>query len=618
MMGMSALKYVAVIICAIVALAIVAPFFAQRTPEAYVAADNLKAAQQPISTAAALRNRAEQIRVDVVVPAQATAEAASILANNDQRIAEDAHQQELRHLGEMAALTISNTMRMFEISTTYTSRIETIKADSSKIVSEAYADAQRASAGAWRDTIAYGGFAAGAVVLLLGGTLAIVAWLSLRAKVIDTPTTGPILVTRQGIVLLGNVTTPVIAWNQNRMVTEGDSVMPLVAQRQAFALIGRTAQSDRPELARLAERSTVTAVQQYGSSPLLDSAVQALPAGRSSDDVLQSQRVPTFAELVRNWRPTTERIIFGMIDGGPLYGRLDQLLSVIIVGRQEQGKTTLLRFIYAQCLMVGAEVQAWDIHEDIVEDLPGAAAFTSRAAIEGIAERTLIELDRRISAGEKRTARPLMILIDEINSLMDAVPIVAEVIKRIVTEGRKYRVYCVVSCKGAPASEFGKSYIRDAFSARYAFNTTTRQASMVGFDSQDVEPVRRLLPGQALFDGPVVPCIVRIPLITAQDVKALIPASGMVSKAPSTMVSDDFPMASAEGENAGETIEKISPEAEEILSLVRELWFVDKKSQSEIIEEVWHQTGGRGYQKAANEFNDMLRLIMKREMESVK
>ncbi|MGV0976893.1 MAG: hypothetical protein ACOYBO_13285 [Azonexus sp.] len=613
-----AFRYTAIIVCALVALAIVVPFFQDRTPDAYVRANNDAIRMQPTATAAALVNQAMAVHDEIVVPAQAQAEANSILANSAQRIDEDAHQQALRHTGEMAALNISNTLRLNEIETVYTARNEDIKANGAKTVSEAQAEASRAAAGAWRDTLTYGGLAVGAIIVLVGGALAVVVWLSTRAKVINDPITGPMLVTSQGVILLGNVTTPAIAWNQNKMVTAGDSVMPLVAQRQAFTLIGRASQSDRPELARLAERSTVAAVQHYGSSPLLDSAVQALPStDRSADGPLQPARVPTFAELVRNWRPTTERIIFGMIDGGPLFGRLDQLLSVIIVGRQEQGKTTLLRFIYAQCLMVGAEVQAWDIHEDIVEDLPGAAAYTSRAAIEGIAERTLVELDRRISAGEKRTARPLMILIDEINSLMDAVPIVAEVIKRIVTEGRKYRVYCVVSCKGAPASEFGKSYIRDAFSARYAFNTTTRQASMVGFDSQDVEPVRRLLPGQALFDGPVVPCIVRIPLITADDVKSLIPASGMVSKAPSTMVSDDFPMishgfqmASPEGENSGETIDQKSVEAaEKTLSALALL--KAGRSQSEVIAEVWGVTGGRAYQKASEELRQIIQESLK-------
>jgi hypothetical protein len=610
-----AFKYTAYIVCALVILAIVVPFVQDRTPEAYVRANNDAIRMQPTATAAALVNNFEATRVSIVAQAKSTAEAASILANNQQRIDEDAHQQALRHAGEVAAMSISNTLRVNEIDAGFTARMEGIKADSAKTVAEAQADASRASAGAWRDTLTYGGIAVGAIVILVGGALSAVVWLSTRAKVINDPITGPMLVTNQGVILLGNVTTPVIAWNQNHMLTEGESVMPLVAQRQAFALIGKASQSDRPEMARLAERATVTAVQQYGSSPLLDSAIQALPAtDRSADGPLQPARVPTFAELVRNWRPTTERIIFGMIDGGPLYGRLDQLLSVIIVGRQEQGKTTLLRFIYAQCLMVGAEVQAWDIHEDIVEDLPGAAAFTSRAAIEGIAERTLVELDRRISAGEKRTARPLMILIDEINSLMDAVPIVAEVIKRIVTEGRKYRVYCVVSCKGAPASEFGKSYIRDAFSARYAFNTTTRQASMVGFDSQDVEPVRRLLPGQALFDGPVVPCIVRIPLITAQDVKALLPTSVATSvatsTATSTATSEPLPfwpeatsveVVGSGGSGSQERDIATSEKVKQVIDLMK-----SGKGRSEAIKTVYETEGGNKFVKASQEVDQFI------------
>jgi hypothetical protein len=100
-------------------------------------------------------------------------------------------------------------------------------------------------------------------------------------------------------------------------------------------------------------------------------------------------------------------------------------------------------------------------------------------------------------------------------------------------------------------------------------------------------------------------------------VKALLPASGMVSKVTSTMVSDDFPMishdfpmASAEGENTGEIIEQKSVEAaEKTLSALALL--KAGRSQSEVIGEVWGVTGGRAYQKASEELRQIIQESLK-------
>jgi hypothetical protein len=608
-----AFRYIAVIICALVALAIVAPFFNARTPEAYVAAQNDAIRMQPTATAAALANNFEATRVAVVAVAKSTAEAASILANNKQRIDEDAHQQALRHTGEMAALTISNTERVIEIETGYTARVEGIKAESAKTISEYQADASRASAGAWRDTLTYGGIAVGAIVVLVGGALAVVAWLSTRAKIINDPVTGPVLVTSHGVILLGNATTPVISWNNQQMMTAGESVMPLVAQRQAFALIGKAKRSDQPEVARLAERATVQAVQNYTASPLLDSAVQALPeVGQGPAGMPSMPVVPTFAELVRTWRPTRNQMLLGINRlGQPVYCGLEDMLSVGIVGRPKTGKTTLLRFVFAQCVLVGAQVIVWDLHRTIVGSLPGANALTRLEEIDQSAERVMLELERRIDQ-ERYNEQPIMVLVDEFALLAPNSDSATRALNRIILEGRKVNLFSMVAGQGLPAALFGGSTPRDALSSRFILHTTTRQAMMAGLEKDTAPWVIDLKCGSAVVDGPVDAQIVSIPNTTQDDVRAVLTTSGMVSKAPSAMVSDDFPMishdfpmASTEGENARETIEQKSVEAEEktisALALLKA-----GRSQSEVISEVWGVNGGRAYQKASEELRKIV------------
>ncbi len=596
---MKAFKYLTVIICALVALAIFSPFLQARTPEAYVSAQNNALRMQPTSTAAALVNAFEAERVTIVAPAKAAAEATSIIANNAQRINEDAHQQALRHTGEMAALNVSNTLRLNQIETGFVASVEGIKADSAKSVSESQADAARATAGAWRDTLTYGGLATGAIVILVGGALAVVAWISLRAKVINDPTTGPILVTRQGIVLLGNVTTPVIAWNQHQMVTAGDSVMPLVAQRQAFALIGKASQSDRPELARLAERSTVTAVQQYGSSPLLDSAVAALPSTDRLDDT--PTRVPTFAELVRTWRPSRNQMLLGINRlGNPVYCGLDDMLSVGIVGRPKTGKTTVLRFVFAQCVLVGAQVIVWDLHRTIVGSLPGANALTRLEEIDQSAERVMLELERRIEQG-RYNDRPIMVLVDEFALLAPNSDSATKALNRIILEGRKVNLFSMVAGQGLPASLFGGSGPRDALSSRYILHTTTRQAMMAGLEKETAPWVIDLKCGSAVVDGPVDAQIVSIPNTTQDDVRSVL----ATSTATSTATSEPLPIwesatsvevAGSGGSGSEESDFATSERKQQVIDLLK-----SGKGKSEVINIVYQTTGGNKFIKASQE-----------------
>ena len=68
-------------------------------------------------------------------------------------------------------------------------------------------------------------------------------------------------------------------------------------------------------------------------------------------------------------------------------------------------------------------------------------------------------------------------------------------------------------------------------------------------------------------------------------------------------------MQAREAEKAAEINEKESVEAGKV-SLVRDL-LLQGKSQREIISEIWGQSGGRGYQDAARELNDILRRLVK-------
>lgn len=362
----------------------------------------------------------------------------------------------------------------------------------------------------------------------------------------------------------------------------------------------------RLKLAHIARSVQSLPSHQVDPLPSLPSPMGEVPGVRTETTI------PTFAQYLSLNRPTPDRMLFAYSDTGPIYGRLDQLLSVEIVGRQGQGKTTLLRLIYAQCLIVGVKIMVWDLHEDIVDDLPGAQTYTSAAAIEQSARDLEQELDRRIADHDK-TATPIMALVDEINQLVNVVPSVATVIGRVVNEGRKYRVFCIVSAKGLPATLFGGSTVRDAFSSRFAFQTTTRQAAMIGFDRDVVPAVRDLTPGRALFEGPVPAQVISVPYTTADDVKAILATSNPLNSfvvapsAPSSEAARPFQPIEPEGEVEGEHEGDVEGELhQQVRDLLRQ-----KIPVSQIIATIWHVTSGSRYQKAAAELSQIMSEIVK-------
>jgi hypothetical protein len=73
---------------------------------------------------------AQVARDQIVVPAKAQADAASIAARTQQQISEEAHQQDLRHQGEMAALNVSNTLQLNKINVGYQAAIASIASQS--------------------------------------------------------------------------------------------------------------------------------------------------------------------------------------------------------------------------------------------------------------------------------------------------------------------------------------------------------------------------------------------------------------------------------------------------------------------------------------------------------
>ena len=249
-----------------------------------------------------------------------------------------------------------------------------------------------------------------------------------------------------------------------------------------------------PALASRREAAAITAPAAITAAPLLPSA-------------------GAWSELRATFTPTSEKLLLGVSRDGPVYGRLTDLLSILIVGRPGTGKTTLLRLLAEQAIEAGATVVAWDLHNDM--RLDGVELCTTEADIARSAAAIMTELDARRRNGR---GQPVVVMVDELPLLARAVPEASTAMRRIVLEGRKFNVFGLIAGQGAPADLFdGGRLVRDATASRFVFRTSTAEARRAGLERTEAITTNTLPTGVCVLDGACVqrPTVVSIPRLDA-------------------------------------------------------------------------------------------------------
>ena len=244
----------------------------------------------------------------------------------------------------------------------------------------------------------------------------------------------------------------------------------------------------------------------------------ALPAPITTTPLLPI--AGTWSELRTTFTPTADRLLLGVSLDGPVYGRLTDLLSILIVGRPGTGKTTLLRLLAEQAIMAGATVVAWDLHNDM--RLDGVELCTDEATIGASAAAIMAELDARRRNGR---GQPVVVMVDELPLLARAVPEASTAMRRILLEGRKFAVYGLIAGQGASADLFdGGRLVRDATASRFVFRTSTAEARRAGLERVESLQTSTLPTGTCVLDGACVqrPTVVSIPRL---DAPRLLPGS---------------------------------------------------------------------------------------------
>ncbi len=249
---------------------------------------------------------------------------------------------------------------------------------------------------------------------------------------------------------------------------------------------------------------------------------------------------PKFSEMSHLILP--HRLVLCWTVDGPVFGTVEDLLSMVIVGKPGRGKTTALIYYVAMLLKAGAEVHVWDPHGSMSE-LYGAFPnlFYTDDLEDILADievlRPELEARRKLYKRTKQVKHPLLLLADELpvigeynkslkNVEENFTPV--KLISDFVLQARKWNCYFIGAGQSTDA-EILPTRVTENLSSRIVFYSSVRRATMAGID---LETAKKYLPalkpddvkGKMIFDCSrfAEPVLGAIPSITIKDVQVFL------------------------------------------------------------------------------------------------
>ena len=240
---------------------------------------------------------------------------------------------------------------------------------------------------------------------------------------------------------------------------------------------------------------------------------------------------PAFSAIMGQGFTRSGAILVGLTaQHDPVYTDPRGLLSVAILGAPGSGKTRSAALLVGQAAAYcGVKVAIADPHAGNAESLtalldPLTTAFwrppvSSTQDTRRLVSELTSELDRRIQGAP---CYPLALAIDEFSGYMRADGgVMAGDIERLVLEGRKFALVCLLLGQSWVVSRSGGSSLRDSLSSSLLHRSKPSVARAV---LPDVGRATAHLPrGQALFAraGDTEPQALAVPLFTHEDARDL-------------------------------------------------------------------------------------------------
>jgi hypothetical protein len=291
---------------------------------------------------------------------------------------------------------------------------------------------------------------------------------------------------------------------------------------------------------------------------------------------------PPFRSLISQIKPG--HLFLGQGATRPIWGDITDLLSTLDVGRPGTGKSTLLRDVCGQVLLIGGQPIIFDPHGSILDDL--GSSFECAESPRDIVEYAHVidsQLTQRLASRRAGRAnfKPVLLLVDEMPIISEMAPDALPVIRRVVLEGRKVGMYALISGQGVPASILGGTLVRDAMASRYVFCTSPQQARMAGLENETAKSMMAILeeagPGKAvLATSNRKPEIVAIPDTTTDDIRYIVSRNGnetetaeTASQANPKIITDLFPASSPAVESSVNITAGVGNEIRETIKRMR-------------------------------------------------
>ena len=314
-------------------------------------------------------------------------------------------------------------------------------------------------------------------------------------------------------------------------------------------------------------------------------------------------------------------IMLGIEEGQPVTAPVRDLCHVGIAGATGGGKSTVMRLLLTQLLASGASVVLADPHYADVDPKSGDDWRTIRAGlhlppsyryrdIRELLGWLVREMETRLEMRRRGEiwASSLFLAFDEYPLIAQNVPEAADLVGRILREGRKVDVLVLGAFQDALVRSIGgDGAVRENYRTAYYLGGDQHTARVL-LDVRGRVDDSRLGRGVALLRSPATTPAreVSVPRLGNEAIAAILPPStgveGALGRGNEAELSDFGRGAEGATEGALEGDAEGAMREEQVLQMLRA-----GASITETIRELWGVSSGRRYQEAAAIVGDMIR-----------
>lgn len=283
----------------------------------------------------------------------------------------------------------------------------------------------------------------------------------------------------------------------------------------------------------------------YEKEPIIDGTFREEEPAQKKKPFEESLPVaPTFPHCVPDMDETTFILGYTLDETGESVVVKDDMdegvMSTAVIGKPKRGKTTLLYFFIAQMIMKNAQIMIFDPHATLGK-LKNIFPYAHNCdTILSHVPEIHTELNARMERFDQNDGvcldDPFWLVVDELpllslheymlkknkikfQSAIDA-------IQRVILEGRKFRMYCLVSGQSMPATVL-PTLARSNIASHYAFYCSDDHARMSGFSKISIQtllPKLRTAIGKCILDAATMETalLVAIPYTSADHIYTLV------------------------------------------------------------------------------------------------